>query len=81
MAAKNTVRLLNGRFANWFYLIDEATYNKLHLANTDLIRAQKNELGGDLPGLPAVPGLPNVPGLPDTLPQGNLPDNANPEDQ
>ena len=80
-AAKNTVRLLNGRFANWFYLINEATYNKLHLANTDLIRAQENELGGDLPGLPAVPGLPNVPGLPDTLPQGNLPDNANPEDQ
>jgi len=62
--AQNSVRLLNSRFANWFYLIDEKTFNKIHLANTDLIRSKTTELDNGLPGLPDLPGLPGVPGLP-----------------
>ena len=64
--AQNSVRLLNSRFANWFYLIDEKTFNKIHLANTDLIRSKTTELDNGLPGLPDLPGLPGVPGLPNT---------------
>ncbi len=75
--AQNDVRLLNSRFANWFYLIDEITYNRIHLANTDLISAKSNELGdgipdSGLPGLPKLPGLPDAPSLPDA-PKSNPP--------
>jgi hypothetical protein len=73
--AENTVRLLNGRFADWFYLIDETTYNKLHLTNTDLIDAKSTELEGDLPGLRNLPGLPGVPGLPDSSTPEPAPEN------
>ena len=66
--AQNSVRLLNSRFGDWFYLIDEITFNKIHLANTDLLRSKTTELDNGLQGLPDLPGLPEVQGLP------NLPD-------
>jgi len=65
IAAQNSVRILNSRFADWFYLIDETTFNKIHLTNNDLIKARSSELGDGLPGLPNLPGLPGVPGLPE----------------
>ncbi|MBA64070.1 MAG: hypothetical protein CMJ76_17070 [Planctomycetaceae bacterium] len=64
--AQNSVRLLNSRFADWFYLISEKTFNKIHLANNDLIKAKSSELGDNLPGLPSLPGLPDVPSLPES---------------
>ena len=79
LAAQNSVRILNSRFANWFYLIDETTFNKIHLTNNDLIKAKSSELGDSLPGLPNLPGLPGVPGLPETpktIPE-STPDSVN----
>lgn len=72
-AAQNSVRLLNSRFADWFYLIDEITFNKIHLANNDLIKAKSSELGDGLPGLPSLPGLPGVPNLPESPEQSPEP--------
>lgn len=75
-AARNRVRELNERFAEWYYLIDEKVYNQIHLSNTDLISAKKSTLedikGLDEGGLnaPGLPGLPGIPGLPSpTTPQ------------
>ncbi|MFL2871517.1 MAG: hypothetical protein ACJZ8O_12325 [Pirellulaceae bacterium] len=35
--AEKRVKDLNSRFADWYYLISEYTYNRLHLSKTDLI--------------------------------------------
>ena len=35
--AEERVEDLNSRFADWYYLISEYTYNRLHLSKTDLI--------------------------------------------
>jgi len=76
LAAQNSVRILNSRFANWFYLIDETTFNKLHLTNNDLIKARSSELGDGLPGLPNLPGVPGLPETPKTIPE-STPDSVN----
>ena len=36
--ADEKVRELNGRFADWYYVISEDVYKKIHLSRTDLIR-------------------------------------------
>jgi hypothetical protein len=32
------VRELNGRFADWYYVISEDVYKKLHLSRSDIIK-------------------------------------------
>ena len=61
------VQVLNERFGDWYYLISEETYSKLHLGISDLIKEKDESDGGlgefrDLENngldLPLPPGLP-----------------------
>ena len=60
------VQVLNERFAEWYYLISEETYNKLRLGISDIVKAKEDSDGGlgnfrDLESsglLPPPPGLP-----------------------
>jgi hypothetical protein len=70
------VQELNERFADWYYLISEETYSKLHLGISDLITEKEESDGGlgefrDLENkgldLPLPPGLPE--GIPPSPPQ------------
>ena len=70
------VQILNERFADWYYLISEETYSKLHLGISDLIKEKEESDGGlgefrDLENkgldLPLLPGLPE--GIPPSPPQ------------
>jgi hypothetical protein len=36
--AQEKVRELNGRFADWYYVISEDVYKKLHLSRSDIIK-------------------------------------------
>ena len=63
------VLILNEKFADWFYLISEETYNKLNLGISDVIKEKEESDGGldqfrdleneglDLPPLPGIEGL------------------------
>lgn len=62
--AQRRVRDLNARFADWYYVIPEATYSKLRFKRADLF-----EQPADV-GQPQPPG---IPGLPGGLPQFNFP--------
>ena len=42
-AAKKRVEKLNKRFADWYYIIDDAEYKKIHISRKDVI-AKKSEL-------------------------------------
>lgn len=60
-AAKSKVNELNRRFADWYYVISEADFNKLRVAQKDLIQP-KTAAGG--PGESGLPSGVNFPGLP-----------------
>ena len=64
-AAERRVRDLNARFADWYYVIPEATYSKLRFKRDELFEAPP----GSGPALPAA----GIPGLPGGLPQFNFP--------
>ena len=47
--AETKVRELNARFANWYYVISEDVYRKIHLGREDIIKAKegtKDECSG-----------------------------------
>ena len=46
--AQELVKDLNSRVADWYYLISEYTYNRLHLTKTDLIAVKE---GSDPTGI------------------------------
>ena len=48
--AKNKVAELNGRFADWYYVVSESDYKKLRIALTELV--QPKSAGGAAPGAP-----------------------------
>ena len=54
-AAQRRVRELNGRFADWYYVISDKEYAKLHLGRTTMVQkpAQKEPPSGV--SLPPVP--------------------------
>ncbi len=74
--AEQTVAELNARFADWFYVISEDTYKKIHLSRTDIIKEgaaakdegfgidafRKLEKDGIEPAPAAPPGGGNFPG-------------------
>ena len=76
--AEAKVTELNGRFADWYYVISEDVYKKIHLGRTDLIKegATAKESGFDVdafrkleqdginpaPPAPTTPSQPNFPG-------------------
>jgi len=62
--AQRRVRDLNARFADWYYVIPEATYSKLRFKRADLFE----QPAGAGPTPP-----PGIPGLPGGLPQFNFP--------
>jgi hypothetical protein len=66
-AARRRVRDLNGRFAQWYYVIPESTYRNLQLTLDDLIEkpaapgADANSPGGPTPAPTfQIPGIPGV---------------------
>jgi len=62
-AARRRVRELNGRFADWYYVIPESTYRKLRIPNDELVEKPEapNAAAGDDPSS-AAPTF-NLPGL------------------
>ena len=62
--AQRRVRDLNARFADWYYVIPEATYSKLRFKRADLF---------EQPAAAGQPQPPGIPGLPGGLPQFNFP--------
>lgn len=61
--AKERVNELNERFGDWYYVIDNDVYKKIHLSRDDIIKAKEKE--GEENGSDDSPaaGLPNLPGL------------------
>jgi hypothetical protein len=55
--AEDRARELNDRFADWYYVVSDATYRKIHLERGDVIKkkadATKTEAGQDATGLDA----------------------------
>ena len=65
-ASKERMQELNERFGDWYYVIDNAVYKKIHLGSEQLIRKKEKEEdmeAGNGSGAAAngLPGLPNLP--------------------
>jgi hypothetical protein len=58
--AKKKVKDLNNRFADWYYVIPNSVYEKIHLGRDDIIVKKSAEKKKDAPAdsLPAVGGVP-----------------------
>jgi hypothetical protein len=50
---KERAKQLNDRFADWFYLISDDDYKKVHITKSDVIK--KKAAAADTTGLPPVP--------------------------
>jgi hypothetical protein len=61
-AGKKRVEELNARFADWFYIISDETYQKIHLSRENLI-VKKTEKKEEKPGAPdnPAPGAVDLP--------------------
>ena len=80
--AQARVAELNGRFADWYYVISEDVYKKIHLTRNDIVKEgatardegfgvdafRKLEQGGLNPPPPPPPSSPSVQGLPPGFP-------------
>lgn len=64
-AARQRVKELNERFGDWYYVIDNSVYKKIHLGRKDIIvkkeADEEQEEGEDAPANP-LSGLPSLPG-------------------
>ncbi len=64
-AGKDKVAELNGRFGDWYYVISNDVYKKIHLSRADVINKKEAEAdneGNEEESPPAgIPGLPNIP--------------------
>jgi hypothetical protein len=62
--ARRTVKDLNERFGDWYYVIDNKVYKQIHLSREDVIQAKEGEASdAEAPPAPGIslPGLPNLP--------------------
>ena len=67
-SGQDKTRQLNERFGDWYYVISNDVYKKIHLSLDQVISKKAQEetegdeaaadSGSDLPGLPGLPGLP-----------------------
>ena len=55
---KKKVKELNGRFANWYYIISDDVYKKIHLSRKDVVK-EKEPAEGEKSS-DAMPGLPSL---------------------
>lgn len=68
-AGEQRAKELNARFADWYYVVGDETYRKIHLGQNDIIVKKKSATDTkdsahpampknpfDIPGLPAIPG-------------------------
>jgi len=60
---KERVTALNDRFGDWYYVISNNVYKKIHLSRAEVIQKKEAEIEDKGPGAPAggLPGLPNLP--------------------
>jgi len=63
-AGREKAKELNGKFAPWFYVISDSTYQNLNVDPTTLVRKAAAADDAAKPAVPAVPGLPNLDLLP-----------------
>ena len=59
-AANRRVRDLNARFADWYYVIPEATYQKLRIGQSELFEAKSDEAPESAESPLGIPGF-NMP--------------------
>ena len=53
-AGKKRVGELNARFADWYYVISDDVYQKIHLSRDQIVKKKGAEVpAGDQPGNPA----------------------------
>jgi len=54
---KKKVKDLNDRFADWFYVISDSVYTKIHLSRTDIVKKKEKKEETEKPGVvpPIVP--------------------------
>jgi hypothetical protein len=64
---RQRVEELNVRFGDWYYLIGNDVFKKVHLSGDQLVQKKEQQPAGESSplGAPAgmIPGLPNLPGL------------------
>ena len=58
-SGKKRAAALSDRFANWYYVIAEDVYKKIHLTETNVFRAKTSE-GEPAPNLMDIPDLPEL---------------------
>ena len=61
---KDHAKELNNRFADWFYLISEDDYKKIHVNRSDIIKKKPAAEGDTKPGPQDPFKLPKLPGAP-----------------
>ncbi|MCG8448614.1 MAG: DUF4340 domain-containing protein [Pirellulales bacterium] len=62
-SGKQRVKELNQRFGDWYYVIDNKVFKKIHLGRDQLIRKKEKEETETKEDAPSggIPGLPNLP--------------------
>ncbi len=71
-AGQQRVAELNARFADWYYVIDAASFDKLHKRREDLVQEKTPESPEDAPTPPAAQPQLNLPGT-DPQPESPTP--------
>jgi hypothetical protein len=74
-SGKKRAAELSDRFADWYYVISEDVYKKIHLTEANVFR-MKSEIASEVPngGIPGLPELPDLPGLEVPSSTDHLPD-------
>ena len=61
------VKELNARFADWYYIIDDSEYQKIHLSRDKIVKEKEKEKEGEKSDGPAA-GMPATPAIkPDSM--------------
>lgn len=64
-AGKQRVAELNERFGDWYYVISNDVYKKIHLSRDDVVKKKDSDESAEEPAAGAAPaGLPGLPNLP-----------------